>query len=92
MRHEIETILGTFEVWMSYQPTADSDTFRRLEKCINQAALPIISQGHTPEECLKLLDEFELEKKLFASLQEGRGSAQRLTLSLKEKKIEFQSF
>ena len=92
MKHRISTILGSFEVWMSYQPSADDEVLLRLTNCINETSLPLISQGNTPEECLQLLDEFDLEKKLFASLQEGRGSAQRLTLSLKEKKIEFQSF
>lgn len=92
MKHEIETILGSFEVWMSYQPSADDDTFRRLTKCINDEALPVISKGTSIKKALELLDEAELEEKLFASLQEGRGSAPRLTLSLKDKKIEFQNF
>ena len=92
MKHRISTILGNFEVWMSYQPSVDDETFLRLTNCINESALPVISQGHTPEEALQLIDEYELEKKLFESLQEGRGSAQRLTLSLKEKKIKFQNF
>lgn len=92
MNSKLETILGTFKVIMTYKPSADDDILLKMTNCINKSALPIITEGFSPDEAIQLIDEFQLEKDLFDSIRVNGGSAERLTLSLKEKVIAFQSF
>ena len=95
MKHSIMTILGEFTVWMTYQSAADDPTLKKLTKAINDYALPFIPKGFDSDQLNRVLEkmsEAELEKKLFDSLRVRGGSAPRLTLSLKDRKIEFQSF
>ena len=98
MKHSIMTILGEFTVWMTYQSAADDPTLKKLTKAINDYALPFIPKGFDEDDSdelnrvLEKMSEAELEKKLFDSLRVNDGSAPRLTLALKDRKIEFQSF
>lgn len=95
MKHSIMTILGEFTVWMTYQSAADDPTLKKLTKAINDYALPFIFDEDDSDQLNRVLEkmsEAELEKKLFDSLRVRGGSAPRLTLSLKDRKIEFQSF
>ena len=98
MRHSIMTILGEFTVWMTYQAAADDPTLKKLTKAINDYSLPFITNEFSEDdpnklkEVLEKMSEADLEKKLFDSLIVGNGSAPRLTLALKDRKIEFQSF
>lgn len=92
MKHSIMTILGEFTVWMTYQSAADDPTLKKLTKAINDYALPFIPNSDQLNRVLEKMSEAELEKKLFDSLRVNDGSAPRLTLALKDRKIEFQSF
>lgn len=87
MKNEIMTVAGIFYVWTNSKSQGD-ETLMKLTECINNAVLPFISKGKTPEKALALLDEAVLEKQLFESLRAGGGYASRLKLTLKNRSIE----
>ena len=92
MKQKLMTVLGEFIVEMSYNPIGEDDTLRKLTRCINDAALPHIQAGKTPEETFNELNEAELEEQLFRCLTVGGGSGQRLRLYLKSHIISLTNF
>lgn len=106
MKHVITTILGNFDVHMSYSPAADDLTLNRLTATINKFAtqpLVIVADEYPEldtikdsdkiaELALELVDEAELEKALFNTTKVANGAGQKVTLSLKKREIEFLSW
>lgn len=100
INNKIMTILGEVTVVMSYKPSSDDVILLKLTEAFNDFALRFIPNDFnskdpsTVDAVFSIMAEYEgeLEDILFKSLTVGGGSAQRLTLSLKNRKIEFQSF
>jgi len=101
MNNKIMTILGEVTVVMSYKPSSDDVILLKLTEAFNDFALRFIPNDFNAKDpsmvdavVFSIMAEYEgeLEDILFKSLTVGCGSAQRLTLSLKNRKIEFQSF
>lgn len=92
MRLKIMTVLGEFYVILTYQPTGEDQTLFKFTRCVNDMALKYIQKGKTPEQALGLINEAELEKKLFNCLKAPAGAGPRVTLSLKTKEIQVHNF
>ena len=92
MKHKIMTILGEFNVFMSYKPSVDDNILLNMTECINSKALPLLQEGFDAKDALDLLDEGELEELLFDATRAGGGAAERLSLSLKKKEIQLTSW
>lgn len=105
MKLELTTVLGNFDLFMSYVPSADDRLLNRFTSAINKsAAYPMIIAAEAnpdlnPEEdieklsklAIELVDEAKLEKALFDCTRVADGAGQRTTLSLKDRKIELTS-
>ena len=92
MKNRIETMLGSFIVWMSYKPSANDSTLKRLKRCIDEEAKKMIDSGVPMPELTKRINESNLEKKLYNSLCEADGAAPRLSLDLGARIIELSNF
>lgn len=146
MKNKIMTVVGKFDVEMTYKPSPDDSILLKLADAVNRFFLPYVPRNFNPDtgDIMEIVDniisqvkadndigkalkqtfptidmfeldevithltldsrkepaqklifsllEKELEKQLFDSLRVGGGAAQRLTLSLKKKVIDFQSF
>ena len=92
MKNRIETMLGSFIVWMSYKPSANDSTLKRLKKCIDEEAKEMIDSGIGTPELANRVNEEKLEKKLYDSLCEADGAAPRLSLDFNARTIELLNF
>lgn len=92
MKNRIETMLGSFIVWMSYKPSENDSTLKRLKKCIDEEANKMIDSGVPMPELADRVNEERLEKGLYDSLCEADGAAPRLSLDLRARTIELSNF
>lgn len=102
MKLKLATVLGNFDVYMTYSPSSGDPTLNNLATAINTYSAralvsvaqefpdldPVKDSNAITDLAIKSLDEAELEKALFESLRVGGGSAPRVCLSLKNRRIE----
>ena len=92
MKSRIETMLGNFVIGMSYRPSENDSTLKRLKKCIDQEAQRLIDSGVPMPELANRVNEERLEKGLYDSLCEADGAAPRLSLDFGARTIELSNF
>jgi hypothetical protein len=97
-QNKIMTIIGEFEVRTSYPIFADDKVLLNLLEAFNRYALKFLPSGFDDRnsdmvnQVINHMSEADLEEVLFNANRAGEGSAPRLTLSIKKRLIEFQSF
>ncbi len=95
---KIMTVIGKFEVRTSYPLFADAKVLLNLAEAFNSYALKFLPSGFDNRDSdmvnqvISNMSEADLEEVLFNANRAGEGSAPRLTISLKKRLIEFQSF
>lgn len=102
MKLKITTMLGDFTAEMSYIPSPDDTILNRMalaidgyysDKKLEVAKVhPNYSKDMIELRAQELVDEAELEHVIYESTAIANGAGQRISLSLKEKKITFSNW
>lgn len=93
MRNRIATFLGTFSVLMSWDPMSSEkdDTLTRFANVINESVMEVLLHKGVStlpaEEIIPLLNEAEIEHKLYDCTCAGGGAGLPIQLSLKRREI-----